>query len=142
MRDPLAAYRKRSGGAPGGETTESDGYVAFGAKDNVDRLRIRRVTPPTRAPGYAYLLDIASDGESGTSFVLVYTFLLVIVRGRNLQPIIMAVESGTADFLQQYDPERWAKPDANVPIIESIEVEMQESGSSVAESEKLGKTLH
>jgi hypothetical protein len=141
MRDPLAAYRKTSAGSPKGDTTESEGYVAFGAKDNVDRLKIRRVEPPMRAPGYAYLMDLAYDRE-GTSLVLVYNFLLVIIRGRNLQPVVMAVETSTCDFIQQYDEARWPKPNGTVPIIESIDIEMQESGPSVAESEKFGKTLH
>ncbi len=45
-------------------SAEPDGYVAFDAKDNVARLRIRRANDPARAPGYAYLLDILSDGSS------------------------------------------------------------------------------
>src|SRR5436190_184151 len=83
MSDPLAHFRKKPG--PGGEARptaqEPDEYVAFGAKDKVERLRIRRAFAPTRSPGYAYLLDIAYDGPFGTNFVLVYTFLMVMVRG-------------------------------------------------------------
>jgi hypothetical protein len=116
--------------------------MAFGAKDNVQRLKIRRVEPPMRAPGYNYLLDIAYDKE-GTSLVLVYTFLLVTVRGRNLLPVVMAVESGTCDFIQEFDPEEWKKPAPDAPLIESIGVEMQESSASLSASEKGGeRTVH
>jgi len=122
--------------------TESEGYQAFGAKDKVERLKIRRVEPPMRAPGYNYLLDIAYDKE-GTSLVLVYTFLLVTIRGRNLLPVVMAVESGTCDFIQEFDPEEWKMPAVQMPLIQSIEVEMQESSASLSASEKNGgRTLH
>jgi hypothetical protein len=137
MTDPLAQFRKKPV-VPAGPTTtgQTDGYVAFDAKDKVERLRIRRAMAPTRSPGYAYLLDVVYDGPYGTNFVLVYTFLMVLVRGKNLQPVIAALEGGMADFIQEFDPDRWARPtDPAAPVIESIEVVVQESGPSVAEAE-------
>lgn len=137
MTDPLAQFRKKPVVPAGTPTTgQTDGYVAFDAKDKVERLRIRRAMAPTRAPGYAYLLDVVYDGPYGTNFVLVYTFLMVLVRGKNLQPVIAALEGGMADFIQEFDPDRWARPaDPAAPVIESIEVVVQESGPSVAEAE-------
>ncbi len=135
--DPLAQYRKRPVSSGQVNTAEPDGYVAFGAKDKVERLKIRRALAPTRSPGYAYLLDVVYDGPFGTNFVLVYTFLIVLVRGRHLQPVVMALETGTADFIQQFDPDRWAKPkDEEAPFIESIEVVVQESGPPISDTEK------
>lgn len=143
MADPLAQFRKRPAGTPEAGTSEPEGYVAFGAKDRVERLKIRRANDPTRSPGYVHLLDVVYDGSFGTNFVLVYTFVMVLVRGRNLQPIVMALELSTADFIQEFDSERWAMPkDENAPFIESIEVVIQENGPSIAESEKTEKTLH
>ena len=142
MTDPLAQYRKKPASAADNTTTpkEPEGYVAFDAKDKVDRLKIRRANDPTRAPGYAYLLDVVYDGPFGTNFVLVYTFLMVLVKGRNLQPVIMALEMATADFIQEFDADKWKMPkDEKAPFIESIEVVVQENGSSVSESEKSGK---
>lgn len=141
MSDPLAHFRKRPIGTattPTGEGTE--GYAAFGAKDKVERLKIRRASAPTRSPGYAYLLDIAYDGPFGTNFVLVYTFMMVLVRGRGLQPVVMALESRTADFIQEFDAEQWQKPkDAAAPFIESIEVVVKENGGdAVSEAESIG----
>lgn len=142
MSDPLAQFRKRPGGVAAPPTGEGpEGYAAFGAKDKVERLKIRRASAPTRSPGYAYLLDIAYDGPFGTNFVLVYTFMMVMVRGCNLQPVILALETRTADFIQEFDPDQWEKPkDDKIPFIESIEVVMQENGESVAEAEKVGAT--
>ncbi len=52
--DPLAPYR-RTPLPPEATTTrpkEPEGYVAFGGKDRVERLRIRRAMAPTRSPRY------------------------------------------------------------------------------------------
>jgi hypothetical protein len=145
MSDPLAQFRKKPVGTVAGTTPpkDSDEYVAFDAKDKVDRLKIRRANDPTRSPGYAYLLDVVYDGQYGTNFVLVYTFLMVLVRGKNLQHLVTALEMGTVDFIQEFDPDRWRKPsDEKAPFIESIEVVVQESGPSISESENAKGTLH
>ena len=145
MNDPLAQYRKNPPGPTAGTPPpkSTDEYVAFDAKDKVDRLKIRRANDPTRSPSYAYLLDVVYDGPYGTNFVLVFTFLMVLVRGRNLQQLVTALEMGTADFIQEFDPDRWQKPkDEAAPFIESIEVVVQESGPSIADSESTDKTVH
>src|SRR5580658_4101002 len=83
--------------------------------------------------GSGYLLDIIYDGNHGTNFVLVYTILGVKVSGKNLQPVIMALLAGTADFIQEYDRALWPKlPDAQSPLIESIEVVVQDNAQPAA----------
>lgn len=140
MNDPLAQFRKKPvGGQVPPTGSGSEQYAAFGAKDKVERLKIRRAFDPTRAPSYAYLLDLAYDGEFGTNFVLVYSFMMVLVRGKNLQPVIMALESGSAEFIQQFDSSRWPKPaDPKTPIIDTIEVVVKEGGDAVADAEQVG----
>jgi hypothetical protein len=144
VADPLAQFRKtpvEAGERAAGpaKPREPEGYLAFDTKDKVDRLRVRRANAPTRSPGYAYLLDIAYDGSYGTNFVLVFTFLMVLVRGRNLQGIVTALELGTVDFIQEFDPDRWEKPkDETAALIESIEIVVQDSGPSVSQAEESG----
>lgn len=82
------------------------------------------------SPGYNLLLDVVYDGQHGTQFILVYTVLLVLVQGKNLQKVVFAIESGMADFIQAFDPERWQKPkDDMAAFIESIEIQVNEGGS-------------
>ena len=144
--DPLAEFRKKS--LTGVETPvkikTKEGYVAFDAKDKVNRLRIRQAKGSTRSPGYAYLLDVAYDGDHGTNVVLSYTFLMVLVTGRNLQSVVFALETGTADFIQEFDPNRWAKPtDKTAPFIETIEIMAQDSAATLAGlDEKTSDTRH
>lgn len=137
MNDPLAKFRKDTAGVPPmlqPSQTGDDDYVAFGAKDRVERLKIKRAKYPTHAPGYAYLLDIIYDGNSGTDFVLVYTILGVKVTGRNLQPVIMALLAGTADYIQEFDKSKWRKPDASAPVIDSIEIVVQDNAQPAAQT--------
>ena len=66
--------------------------------------------------------------------MLVYTVLMVLVKGRNLQKLIFAIENGMADYIQQFDPEKWQKPaDAGATIIDSIEVRAINSGNTETE---------
>src|SRR5580698_5584479 len=109
--DPLAQYRRTSPNPVGRVVpTDTDEYTAFGTKDKVHRLRIRSLTAPVNSPGYNILLNVVYDGEQGTHFMLVYTVLMVLVRGQNLQKLVFAIENGHADYIQQFDPARWQKP--------------------------------
>ena len=137
--DPLSQFRKTPVASNGGMVppTEADEYVAFGTKDKVHRMRIRSTPTLMHSPGYNLLLDVVSDGQYGTNFVLVYTVLMVMVRGKNLQKMVFAIENGMADFIQAFDPERWEKPkDDTAAFIESIEVQVTEGGS------RYGDTKH
>lgn len=130
--DPLAQYRRTPSNPVGkAAPTDSNEYVAFGTKDKVHRLRIRSLTAPVNSPGYNILLNVVYDGEQGTHFMLVYTVLMVLVQGRNLQKLIFAIENNMADYIQEFDPARWQKPaDAGATIIDSIEVRTISSGNT------------
>ena len=125
--DPLAQYRKAPILPAGGVTppTGTDEYVAFGAKDKVHRLRIRSAKAPDHSLANNILLDVVSDGEYGTNFVLLYTVIMFMVRGKNLQKVVFALENGMADFIQEFDPEKWQKPtDESAAFIQSIEIKI------------------
>jgi hypothetical protein len=137
--DPLAQFRKSPITPKGGmlPPKESDEYVAFGTKDKVRRLDIRLVPDMEHSPAYNLLLDVVSDGRGGTNFMLVYTVMLVMVKGANLQKMAFAIKNQMADHIQAFDSERWPKPtDAQAAFIDSIEVKVTEGGS------KYGDTTH
>ena len=132
--DPLAQYRKAPASLAGGAVPpiETEEYVAFGAKDNVSRLRIRSKAAPINSPGYNILLNVIYDQE-GTHFILVFSMLMVLVRGRNLQKVIFAIENEQADFIQEFDSRRWQKPtEARAPVIDSVEIKGGEGGNAGA----------
>ena len=133
--DPLSQFRKVPAVGATAAPTAPEEYVAFATKDKVHRLRIRSHTAPVNAPGYNILLNVVYD-EHGTYFMLVYTVLMVLVRGRNLQKMVYAIENGMADVIQEFDADRWEKPkDANAAIIDSIEFKATENGSPARETQ-------
>jgi hypothetical protein len=116
---------------------EPDAYCAFATKDRVERLKIKMVKEATRAPGYNNLLEIVYDSNRGTNFVLNFNFLIVVVSGKNLQPVILALLAGTADYIQEFDPKIWKKPeDDKSPLIESIEAHVVEKELGSLHSER------
>lgn len=141
MTDPLAPFRK---GAPKTPTATSnvehppkDEYVAFGAKDRVMRLRIRCAAAPTHAPVYSSMLNLIYDGPHGTSVVLHFDFLMVLIRGQNLQAMIGALENSMAEYIQEFDAGRWPRPaDKSAAIIDSIEIVAKQSPNSASDSGK------
>ena len=99
------------------------------------RLRIRSATAATHSPSYNLLLDIAYDGTHGTNIMLVFTVMMVSVQGKNLQKLVFALENDQADYIQEFDPDKWTKPtDANAAVIESIEVKVTGGNGSAAEA--------
>lgn len=142
MADPLAPYRKGPGlgrggfaapPAPAPPDQPPEAYLAFATKDKVDRLKIRPAMSPWRAPSYVHLLDVTSDGPFGKNFTLIFTILTVLVRGRNLQAVVAALESGNAEFIQQYYPDLWPPPADGAPVIELLEIHASDPGIAALE---------
>ena len=125
--DLLAPYRKTPLNPPssGGPTTGKGDYVAFAAKDHVPCLRIRGRNFLTYAIGYNILLFNSYDDDKGQTVLLFFSVMRVKIEGRNLQGLIHALNTRKADYVVEFDPERWAMPaDAAAPFIESIEVKI------------------
>jgi hypothetical protein len=118
--DPLAQYRPKTAGSVSPNNATTDEYVAFGVKNSVLRLRIRDKKRAAQSPDYKLLTNVVSDFE-GTHIILIYTFLIVEIHGKNLQKLVFALESGVADFIQEFNPALWQKPvDASAAIIDAI----------------------
>ncbi|MCW5631888.1 MAG: hypothetical protein KIT17_00995 [Rubrivivax sp.] len=90
------------------------------------RLKVRpRLRAWERVP-YSYLLRIVEDGVYGTQVGLIYSFAVIILQGRNLQPIADAIDMERCELVQQFDADRWARPeDEKAPIIERIDFHVQ-----------------
>jgi hypothetical protein len=139
MNDVLANWRRKPSASPEPEPTakETEQYLAFDAKDRVSRLKILRSRHPGRSPNYSLLLDIVYSGNGVTQIVLVFTFMMVFIKGRNMLSLLRALEMQTADYVQEYDAKHWRKPtDADAAIIESIEVKLKEAGPGLVDAEK------
>ena len=123
MTDPLDAFRRNK---PADNTVAKANlrlkpYEAFRTKERTDRLEIRRVLGETRAPSYRYLMDIGFNGEFGTELVLYFSFLIVKIAGKNMQPLIRAIIDGNCAVLQDFHPKEFIAPAEDAPIITSVE---------------------
>lgn len=139
MNNDILSQFRRTPSAPLKESVppkEPEAYAAFGTKDKVHRLRIRSAAELTHSPGYNLLLDVVYDGQMGTHFMLVYTVLMVLVQGKNLQKVVFAIENSMADHIQEFDAARWQKPaDASAPFIDSIQIKVIEGNSANEKTE-------
>jgi hypothetical protein len=96
-------------------------YKSPGRK--VERLEIRRVLGDWCAPSYRYLLDVRFNGWFGTEIALIFTFYRVNIIGKNLDPVIYAIEDGRCEFIQDYHVNEFAPLEPGQTVIERIEFE-------------------
>ena len=102
-------------------------YEAFkvnsGKRRYLMRLGLRPMKQAWERVLYSQLLRISEDGFHGQAVALVFPFMDVIIRGRNLRPIVDAIDLETCEFVQQFNPGRWAEPaDPNLPFITSMDL--------------------
>ncbi len=102
----------------------------------MERLKIHFAKERTHAPSYLHLQNLSYDGQHGTNCVLMFDFMCVLIRGKNLQGLVTALALGTVDFIQEFNPDLWPKPDDKSPLIESIEIMQPDENPSLAASDK------
>jgi hypothetical protein len=115
-------------------------YAAFGAKDNVNDLVIRLARPGalSQALPYHYLTGYSFDDGSWTLLFLTGNGLGIEIRGRNLKPIVDAIELRKCQFIQEYSAAKFQGPPApDAPFVESISVEVLQ-GPATPEAKDAG----
>jgi hypothetical protein len=67
-----------------------------------------------RRPGFLCHIGLSNGSFSSSPWrnscnllMLVYTVLMVLVQSRILVKLIFAIENEMADYIQQFDPEKW-----------------------------------
>jgi hypothetical protein len=103
-------------------------YRAFEAKDRLKCLEIRLAKGIHRAPAYAYLLDVISDGGRGTEISLLFSFMVVDIRGRNLQRVAHSLVKRECAMLAEFDARLFTPPAPEEPLIERIDITVRDGG--------------
>ena len=120
--DPLRQWRRK----PQDEAPPPSGQPTYEAYKAVDRkpenLEIRKAGQLAYVVEYRYRLYMTHDGKRGTIMNLVFSFMVVEVRGRNLQSVIAALADRRCDFIQEFDAREFNQPQPDVPLIESITI--------------------
>lgn len=136
MNDPLARFQKAQMLAHEisdyKEKTSKNilqSYHAFAVMEKMDKsnhLQIRRTTGLSHSPTYEHLLDICYDGIYATEIVLIYSFMQVTIKGKNLQSLITMIEKHECLYIQDYNEHFFSLPKPEEAIIEFIEIETKE----------------
>ena len=134
--DPLEKFRKKPTETAGAPIVGAGEYEAFKAVDRRQyRLKIRPSMRAWERVPYAYLHRIVEDGAFGTELCLIYAFMVVVIKGRNLHLVADAIDEERCEYVQQYDPDKWAKPtDASAAFIESIDIHVETRVEAADES--------
>jgi hypothetical protein len=128
MSDQLSRFRRGEPpalrAAGDNRTPQSVGKKTYEAFDKRGRpfpyLEIRCVVQPSQAPQSRYLMDVVYSADYDDGLTLLYSFLAVEVRGKNLADIRRAIQLGACEFIQEYHENDFAAPGKNEPVIESI----------------------
>lgn len=116
----------------------ADAYIPYETSSQaVERLRILRHDDTCHAPSYRYLLDVVHLYD-GDGVILVYSFIMVKVKGKNLEGLIEHLIDGDVTLIQKFDADFWVRPPVDQPIIDSIDVVVRTDGDEPL-LEKSGK---
>ncbi len=124
IQDPLSKFRITGGteSANADDKAALPLYLAHNSKDKIRYLQIKQ-SLEHRSPAYDYLLDVITDADRGREIALIFSFMLVKIRGKNLQEVATSLMRRHCEFIQIYDAECFSlSRKANEPIIESIEI--------------------
>lgn len=134
-RERLLAQFQRKNEETAKPPQDDDGvYHAYKAVDRKQRrLLIRPVSTAWEWATYQYLLRVVVD-PTGRRLALIFSFMAITLKGRNLVQIAEAVADERCDFIQQFDGKRWQEPaDQQAAFVESIEFITKEAPMSAAQ---------
>jgi hypothetical protein len=141
-RDSLDRFLGPRGSAvlPGAKTV----YLAFKpAERRQIRVQIRPRLQQWEWLPYFTLQRIVTDADYGTSLALIWSYAVVIIRGRNLQLIDAALATERCEELREFDPDRFSQPDATAAFIDSIKIHTESRETMAkAEAEATGDKAH
>ncbi len=122
--DPLAEFR-RPGSIPAAlPDVEDTGYRAFSVASGSARplrIDIRPARSLAFSRFYAGLSEIQYDHLDYSGVILVFATKRVRLKGRNLRPVIEALNAGTCEYVAELDDGDTA-PDDDAPVIEQISI--------------------
>ena len=119
VRQRPSPVRETSAVYPLAPGSERQPYKAHMIKTRAFHLEIRLASADGRTPAYHDLRDIAFDG-AGRHLELIFRHFIVRIRGKNLREIRLAIKNRVCDFIQEFNPQVWTRPDPDAPIIEEI----------------------
>ena len=75
---------------------------------------------PSQAPQARFFLAAVFSSDFDEAFTLLYSFMAVEIRGRNLREVRQAIQNSRCEFIQEYHENEFLIPGKDDPVIESI----------------------
>lgn len=97
-------------------------YKAHVVREHPQRLHIRCANQPSHYPAYSSLLNIIHDHDFDKGFTLVYSFMLVEVRGDHLSTVVHAISYGNCERIIEFHSKLFDRPAANEAVINSVTI--------------------
>lgn len=126
MNDPLSQFRREPTVKPQGRATGATGNrkKAYEPFDTTGKpcsyTEIRCIMQPSQAPQSRFLMAVVFSADYDEAFTLIYSFLAVEVKGRNLKEVRRAIQSGRCEFIQEYHENEFLPVGQGQPVIEAI----------------------
>jgi hypothetical protein len=73
------------------------------------------------------------------AFTLLYSFMAVEVKGRNLKEVRQAIQNSRCEFIQEYHENEFLPPGKNEPVIEAIRFITGEKLDDILSTHKAGR---
>ena len=126
MSDPLSEFRKaetpaRTARPSTGNQAGKRPYEAYDTSGKPSSYtEIRCVMQPSQSPQSRFFMAAVFSSDFDDAFTLIYSFLAVEVKGKNLKEIRRAIQNGRCEFIQEFHENEFALPAKTAPIIQSI----------------------
>lgn len=125
MNDPLSQFHKQempiqTASAPSSQV-EKRPYEAYDKSGKpCPYTEIRCLSQASQAPQSRLLMAVVFSSDYEEAFTLIYNFMAVEVRGKNLREIRRAMQNNRCEFIQEYHDNAFQKPHKGTPIVQSI----------------------
>ena len=105
-------------------TGASTGKKAYEAFDRTGKpspyTEIRCVIQPSQSPQSRFFMAAVFSADYDDAFTLLYNYMAVEIKGRNLKEVRRAIQIGRCEFIQEYNENEFLRPGKDAPVIESI----------------------
>jgi hypothetical protein len=123
--DPLTQFHRRQSPArathQNNKADKKRPYEAFDRRDKpCSFTEILCIAHPSQSPQLRFFLAAIFNADDDDAFTLLYSYMAVEVKGRNLKEVRRAIQLGRCEFIQEYHENEFTKPGKSDPVIESI----------------------
>ena len=143
--DPLSQFRKSQPSPSTANDNKAAGTVKklYEAYDKTGKpspyTEIRCVMLPSQAPQSRFFMAAVFSADYDDAMTLIYSFMAVEIKGRDLKEVRRAIQQGRCEFIQEYHENEFLPPRKGEPVIESIRFITGEKLDDILSSHKVGK---